>query len=473
MSEENKKPAEPTPLETSYSSRTAQEGDLVVGQVVKITGSIAFVDYGGRNQGYIQLSELKDAEGQLMVAEGDEVRAQIISTRGAVQLSYRKAQVGQAIETLKEAFRNQTPVTGEIVAMNKGGFEVRIEGVRAFCPRSQIGQRFLTEPASEIGKSYEFRITEFKDPKSIVVSRRVLLESQREEIKANISDAIRVGDRLQGTVTQIRDFGAFVDLGNGIEGLIHVSEISHDRIGSPADVLSVGDAVEVEVVRVEADKGRVGLSIKKLGGDPWADFADEHGPGSTLTGTVARLQDFGAFVTLAPGIDGLLHVSAIAVGKRIERPSQVLNEGQEIEVVIEQIDRTRQRIGLMTPEVAEARKPVEITCAVNDIVKGPVTRVEKYGVFIELSENLNGLIPNAEMATNRGADHLRMFPVGTEIEVKVIEIDKKRGRIRLSRKALLNNDEEEAFNEYKKSKKAPQSLGSFGDLLKDYLKEQS
>ena len=132
-----------------------------------------------------------------------------------------------------------------------------------------------------------------------------------------------------------------------------------------------------------------------------------------------------------------------------------MSEGQEIEVVIEQIDRDRQRIGLMTPEVAEARKPVEITCSVNDIVKGPVTRVEKYGVFIELSENLTGLIPNAEMATNRGADHLRMFPIGTELEVKVIEIDRKRGRIRLSRKALLNNDEEQAFNEYKRQKRRP------------------
>ena len=254
MNEENKKPTEPNPLETSYSARTAKEGDLVVGRVVKVTGSIAFVDYGGRNQGYIQLSELKDAEGNLTVAEGDEVRAQIISTRGAVQLSYRKAQVGEAIETLKDAFRNQKPVQGEIIAMNKGGFEVRLEGVRAFCPRSQIGNRFLTEPADEVGKTYDFRITEFKDAKSIVVSRRALLESQRAEVQANISDAIRVGDRLQGTVTQLKDFGAFVDLGNGIEGLIHVSEISHERIGSPAEVLALGDAVEVEVVRVEAEK---------------------------------------------------------------------------------------------------------------------------------------------------------------------------------------------------------------------------
>ena len=251
-----------------------------------------------------------------------------------------------------------------------------------------------------------------------------------------------------------------------------MSEISHVRVSAPSEVLSLGDAIEVEVIRVEADKGRVALCMKSLQEDPWQSFADENGPGTKLKGQVARIQEFGAFITLAPGIDGLLHVSAISATERIDNPAQVLKEGQEVDVVVEQIDSGRRRIGLMTPEVAEARQPVDITCKVNDVVKGPVTKVERFGVFIEISPKVIGLIPNAEMATNRGADHLRMFPVGTEIEAKVLEIDAKRGRIRLSRKALLNNDEEQAFSEYKKTKQAPQSLGSFGDLLKDYLKDQ-
>jgi small subunit ribosomal protein S1 len=201
MTEEKQTTGEKAPLQTSYSARSIEVGDMVVGTILKMAGSIAFVDFGGRNQGYIELSELKDEQGEVIVKEGDEIQAQVTNTRGATQLSYKKAQVGQAIESLKEAFKAQTPVPGEIVATNKGGYEVRINGVRAFCPNSQLANRFVQNPAQEVGKSYEFQITEFKDAKSIVVSRRVLLESQQAEVRANLSDRIRTGDRIQGTVT--------------------------------------------------------------------------------------------------------------------------------------------------------------------------------------------------------------------------------------------------------------------------------
>ena len=462
-------PASKARLKASFNARTTKEGDVVVGKLVKITGSIAFVDYGARSEGYIELSELRGPDGELMHQPGDEIEVQVIATRGAVQLSYKKAQVNRAIDALRVAWKSQTPVSGKVIAVNKGGYEIRVDGVRGFCPASQMAERFIREQAREVGKTYEFRITEFHERKGLVLSRRVLLEAQREHMKSTLGERIRPGQRLQGRVTQLADFGAFVDLGDGIEGMIHVSEISHGRIDHPRQRFSEGDAVEVEVIRVEAERGRVALSTKRLESDPWTDFVTNLKVGAALKGTVVRFQEFGAFVTLAQGVDGLLHVSAITSERRIEHPSAVLEMGTEIDVIVEKIDHERKRVGLVTPEVAEARKPVDIGLKVGQVCKGKVSRVERYGVFLEIAPRVVGLIPNAEMATDRGTDHLRKFPVGTELEVKVVEIEKGRNRIRLSRKALLNNDEEQAFRDYRKEEKAPKSLGTFGDLLKDFL----
>lgn len=461
----------PSTMPTSFSGRNPKVGDLVSGKIVKITGNVAFVDYGARSEGYIELGELKDAEGNLAFGEGDAIEAAVVNVRGAVQLSARQAQAGKIKQELQAAWKAQTPVEGRIVAVNKGGFEVRVQGIRAFCPLSQIAEHFLREPAREVGKTYSFIITEFADGKSLVVSRRPLLEAEKKAMRETLNERIKVGERLQGKVTQVKDFGAFVQLEEGVEGLIHVSEISHERVGHPRERFNVGDAVDVEVIKIDAARGRVGLSTKALEDNPWKTYVQGIKVGDTVTGTVDRLQDFGAFVKLAEGVDGLLHVSGISTD-RIGHPSEVLSEGQELELVVEKIERDRQRIGLVSPAVAERRKPVDITVKQGDIVKGKVQKVERFGVFLELEGGAVGLIPNGEMDTDRGADHLRMFPVGTELEVAVQDVDKKKGRIRLSRKALKTAVERKAIADYKKRENAPQSLGSFGDLLKDFLKNQ-
>lgn len=470
MSDSNPSP-KPSTRPTSFSGRNPKVGDLVSGTIVKITGNVAFVDYGGRSEGYIELGELRDDEGNLTAGEGDALEAEVVNVRGAVRLSARKAQAGKVKEELEAAWKAGTPVEGRIVAVNKGGFEVRVSGIRAFCPLSQIAEHFPREPAREVGRTYTFKITEFGDGNSLVVSRRAVLDEEKQALRETLTERVEVGQRLQGKVTQVKDFGVFVALDEGLEGLIHVSEISHERVGHPRERFSEGDAVEVEVIKIDAARGRIGLSTKTLEDSPWKTYAEGVKAGQTVTGTVDRIQDFGAFVKLAEGVDGLLHVSGITVG-RIEHPSEVLSEGQEIEVVIEKIERDRQRIGLVTPEVAEKRKPVQIEVKTGDVVKGKVQKVERFGVFLELDGNAVGLIPNAEMNTERGADHLRMFPVGTELEVAVLDVDKKRGRIRLSRKALTQAVEKKALDDYKKRENAPQSLGSFGDLLKDFLERK-
>lgn len=468
MTDQNDAPNKP--LSPTRLSGNPKVGDLVTGKIVKITGNVAFIDYGARSEGYIELGELRDEQGELTAGEGDTVSAEVINVRGAVQLSARRAAAVEVREKLREAWKNGEPVDGRIVSVNKGGFEVRVEGIRAFCPLSQIGEHFPREPAREVGRTYPFKITEFGDGQSLVVSRRALLEEQKKALRETIGERIRVGERMQGKVTSIKDFGAFVDLGDGLEGMIHVSELSHGHVGHPREKVSEGEAVEVEVVRVEADRGRIALSMKALERDPWAVFADELKVGQSVTGTVDRLQPFGAFVKLAEGVDGLLHISGIST-ERIEHPSDKLEVGQEIEVVIEKIERDRKRIGLLSPEVAAEKQPVDIDVKRDDIVKGPVVRVERYGVFVELAPKVVGLIPNAEMNTDRGTDHSKMFPAGTEIEAVVIEVDKKRGRIRLSRKALQAAQERTALKDFRQKEKAPQSLGSFGDLLKDFLQK--
>lgn len=466
----DKQPARPT----AFAGRTPKVGDLVSGTIVKITGNVAFVAYGGRSEGYIELGELRDASGAVTVAEGDTIQAEVVNVRGAVRLSARKAQAVKVMDDLREAWKSGTPVEGRIVAVNKGGFEVRVSGVRAFCPLSQISEHFPREPAREVGKTYTFKITEFGDNgKSLVVSRRVVLEAQKKALRETLNDRVKVGERLQGKVTRVKDFGVFVELEEGIEGLIHVSEISHERVGHPREKFSDGDAVEVQVIRIDVERGRIGLSTKVLEDSPWKSFVAELKVGQTLTGTVDRIQPFGVFVKLADGVDGLMHVSGISAERRIEHPSEVLSEGDEVEVVVEKIERDRQRIGLVSPAVAEKRKPVQITVKNGDVVKGTVQKVERFGVFLDIGDNQVGLVPNNEMDTDRGADHSRMFPVGTEIEAVVTEVDRKRGRIRLSRKALKSARERKALDDYRKREAAPKSLGSFGDLLKDFLDKQS
>jgi len=458
-------------METSFSGRTIEIGDIVSGKIVKITGHIAFLDFGGKSEGYIELSELKNESGELVHGEGDEVEAEVVETRGAIRLSHRKAVASRSREIIEQAWKKQEPVTGRIVAVNKGGYEVRVSGLRAFCPSSQIADHFVREPARMVGQELEFKITEFGGGKSLVISRRALLEEHKERLKDEVGTRFKPGTVLQGTVTQLAEYGAFVDLG-GVDGLVHVSEISHEHIKHPAEKLTVGDAVEVKVLRVEAERGRVGLSIKALQSDPSSDFARTLEPGQKLTGTVARIKPFGAFVNIGPGVDGLLHVSAISID-RVENPEEVLKVGQEIEVVVDRVELDRGRIGLVSPEVAERRSAPLPEVKRGEIRKGKVVKVERFGVFVELAPRLTGLVPNAEMATDRNADHARMFPIGSEMEVKVLEVDKDRRRIRLSRKALTEGAEDADYADWRsKNKESGQSLGTFGDLFGDLLKKK-
>lgn len=477
-------------METSFAGRTTSVGDIVSGKIVKIAGEAAFVDYGAKSEGWISLSELKDESGNLTHNVGDTVDVAVVETKGAVHLSLRDAQAGKARAALREAWKRQETVRGKVVGTNKGGYEIRIEGVRAFCPMSQMNDRFVADPQSMVGQELEFRISEWDDQKGAVVSRRALVEAERAQSREAALGGLEVGALAQGRVTQIRDFGAFVDLG-GVEGLIHVSEMGRKRVKHPSERLKVGDAVEVFVVKLEADKGRIALRLKDdedaSRPDPWVEFVKGINVGDRLRGTVARIQSYGAFVTLAPEVDGLLHVSAITTEKRINSPEEVIQVGQELDVIVEGKDLQKNRIALVTPEVWEKRGAPAPEIAVGQVVKGKVARIERFGLFIDIGPRTTGLLPMSEADNERGTRVEDLYPVGTELEVKIIEIedappsDKDKGkkgpprkRIRLSRKALRGDSEAEDFRQFRAAQESAQGRGNvtLGDLFAAKLKQR-
>jgi small subunit ribosomal protein S1 len=478
-------------METSFSGRTTSTGDIVSGKIVKITGEAAFVDYGAKSDGMVNLAELKDEHGGLLHDVGATLDFVVAETKGYVRLSFRDAQAGKARIALKEAWKKQETVRGRVVGINKGGYEVRIDGVRAFCPLSQLADRFIQDPQSMVGEEFEFRITEWDDHKGAVVSRRALLEAEREKNKEAIAGRVQMGEILQGHVTQIRDFGAFVDIG-GIEGLIHVSEMGKKRVKHPSERLNVGDAVEVTVVKIELDKGRVALRLRDAEGegaaaaDPFVEFAKALQPGQRFTGTVARIQTYGAFVSIAPEVDGLLHVSAITTAKRINTPEEVLKVGETVEVVVESVDLQKNRIALCTPEVFEKRGAPAVTFEVGQIVKGRVSRIERFGLFVDIGPRTSGLLPMNECDNERGTRAEDIYPIGTELECKIIEMedvpfegkDGKKGgmrkKIRLSRKALKGDSEAEDFRTWRQQQTADQKRGTatLGDLFAKQLQRR-
>jgi small subunit ribosomal protein S1 len=346
--------------------RRLEAGQVVRGRVVSVGATSAFVAVGGKAEAAIDVGEFRDPEtGAVRLAVGDEIEATIVddgSRTGSIVLKRVAGRGGHVPGELEQAFRNRIAVEGLVTAEIKGGYEVQVGAVRAFCPGSQIDRRRV-EGRSYVGERLRFRITRLEaGGRNLVVSRRELLEEEAAAQAEATWARLHEGAVVTGTVTSVRDFGAFVDLG-GVEGLIHVSEIGHARPSDPGDVLAVGQQLEVQVVRIERDaKGghRIGLSLRALAPDPWSSAADRFAVGTTVRGRVRRLEPFGAFVELAPGLDGLVHVSRMVLDRRISHPRQVVSPGDEVEVTVVEIEPARRRIGLsMVERAKETRDAAE------------------------------------------------------------------------------------------------------------------
>jgi small subunit ribosomal protein S1 len=336
-------------------TKRPKTGDLVKGKIISLGKDTVFVDLGGKAEGTLERSQVSDSEGKLLVKIGDTIEARVSADAGGVlTLRVKLGRGPEARAELQQAQELGIPVEGLVTEVVKGGVSVDVAGVRGFCPASQIDARFVDDLATYIGQRLTFRITRY-EPRNLVLSRRVLVEEEKEKLATETRKKLEVGVVLRGKVVGFKPFGAFVDIG-GIEGMLHISELGYSRVEKPEDVLSLGQEVDVAVLKIEpGDKGqRISLSLKALATDPWRDATASLVEGLRVKGKITRLQPFGAFVELDPGVEGLVHISELGAGRRINHPKEVVAEGQEIEAVIISIDRERKRIALSIASSSDA-----------------------------------------------------------------------------------------------------------------------
>ncbi len=333
-----------------------EQGQTVEGTIVAIGAASAFVDIGGKGEAEIAVDELKNDDGELDVAVGDRIQAVVISSKGGVTLSRKLARGAASVRQIEDAFRARLPVEGRVEAVGKGGYDVRIGGARAFCPFSQIDIIRGTDPAIHIGRTYAFRVTEFKDGgRTLVVSRRALLAEEQQAQAEDVRKAIVPGAVLTGRVTSVREFGAFVDLGAGVQGLLHVSEMGWGRIADTTQVVTPGEAITVKVLRVDEANGKIALGLKQLTADPWSTVAERYAIGDVRTGRVTRLAEFGAFVELEPGLEALAHASTFPPTGRADGWTRIVAAGMTAEFEILSIDPEKKRIGVALVDPASGR----------------------------------------------------------------------------------------------------------------------
>jgi len=461
-----------------------ERGQKVEGTIAAFGQGIAFVSIGGKSEAQIDLNELKDDEGDVEFNVGDHIQAVVVSTAGGIQLSRKGVREAASLREIEDAYASGLAVEGKVEKQVKGGYEVRIAKARAFCPLSQIDSVRTEDPAVHEGRSYTFLITEFREGgRSIVVSRRKHLEAEQKLRAAEMRSSIVPDAVLQGRVASVTDFGAFIDLG-GIQGLLHVSDMSWSRIGNPGELVAVGDHVTVKVLKVDPATDKISLGLKQLQGDPWATAGSTYAVGQLHTGRVTRVADFGAFVEIAPGIEALAHASTFPPTGRPGSWKKTVTPGQTVSAEILSVDPAAKRIGVALAEEGTARAagagapagPATAAAARGEIVPGAIVtgkveRHEKFGVFVFLAPGKTALMPNAETGLDRDADLQKAFPAGSDIEVVVLDVDAAGKRIRVSKKAVAQRQEQAELRDYtQRQASAPSaSLGSLADNLRKAL----
>jgi len=344
-------------FEASVKTRRFTRGQTIEGTIVAIGPDTSLVNVGGKGEAVIETADLKDHENDLEFSVGDRIQAVVVGTNKGITLSRKGIKGSATLRQLEDAYEARLPVEGKVEAEVKGGYEVRLAGQRGFCPFSQIDTVRAADASQHIGKTYAFRIIEFKEGgKNLVVSRRALLEEEQKAGATELRRSIAVGAVVTGRVASVREFGAFVDLGAGVQGLLHVSEMGWSRVTDPSSVVKVGEEITVRVLRVEADGERIALGLKQLMADPWIAAASSYEVGQVKTGRITRIADFGAFVELEPGVEALAHFSTFAPTGRADAWAKSIAVGQTAAFEILAIDVDKKRIGVgMIQDGAEVR----------------------------------------------------------------------------------------------------------------------
>jgi small subunit ribosomal protein S1 len=430
--------------------RSFSEGSIVKGRVLQKRPNEVLIDIGYKSEGVISLSEFEDSEPLEVGSEVEVLLERLENDEGMVVLSKEKAAQKQNWEKIVAIFNNGGLITGKVKAVVKGGLMLNV-GVEAFLPGSQVDIIAPKDLRIYEGKTLECKIVKLNEErKNVVLSRRELIEAERAEKRSKLLSGIEKGGTVKGTVKNITDFGAFIDL-DGLDGLLHITDMSWSRLNHPSELLKVGQEVEVLVLDIDREKERVSLGLKQKTMNPWDQIAEKYPVNMKVKGKVTNLVPYGAFVELEPGIEGLVHVSELSWTKRIARPADVLTQGQEIEAVVLGVSKEDQKVSLSVRQLDT--NPWEVVTGkypTGTRVKGKVRNLTAYGAFVELEEGIDGMIHVSDLSWTRKINHpSEMLKKGDEIEAEVLEIDKANQRISLSLKHLSDDPWKSIEDRYK------------------------
>jgi small subunit ribosomal protein S1 len=455
------------------NSEPHRVGSKLRGRIISIGKESVFVDTGTKVDGVVDLAELVDENGDLPYRAGDTLELYIVSMRhGEIRLSRALTGVGGA-EKLKDAYHQRLPIEGRVTDTCKGGLIVEVVKHRAFCPISQIDTIYVEHPEEYVGKSFRFLITELSEGgKNIVVSRRTLLEQEEEEARKAFLGSLAPGHVSTGRVSRIMPYGAFVELSPGVEGMVHISEMSWSRLGTPDEVLHTGDEITVKVIGIEknasGESGKISLSMKQMGEDPWNMVDKKYSPGQKLVGKVTRCMDYGVFVEIEPGVEGLVHISEMSYTKRVSRTRDEVTPGDAVEIMIKEIAPGNRRISLsMKDAEGDPWIGIEERYRPGQRIEGVIEKKEKFGFFINLEPGVTGLLPKSKIARFHDPSSIDRKQPGERIPVMVESIDTGSHRLTLTPGDSSDEDDWQRF-----SGRSEQPVSSLGEKLQQALKKK-
>jgi small subunit ribosomal protein S1 len=442
-------------------SENLQVGDKVKGTIISIGKDTVFIDTGTKVDATVEKKELIGEDGTLSYQEGDTIELYAVAVNEQeIRLSHALSGFG-GLEMLQEAYHNNVPIEGKVNGTCKGGFHVQVLQRRAFCPVSQMDTTYIETPDDYIGQTLEFLITQLEDNgKNIVVSRRKLLEAEIAEKRSQFLADLTVGQEIEGTVVRLMPYGAFVELSPGTEGMVHISELSWSRLETPEEAVALNQRILVKVIGMEEGetpgRKKISLSVKQLDNDPWESVNVQFKVGEKLEGKVTRIASFGAFVEIAPGIEGLVHISEMSHTRRVLKAEEVVNVGESIQVMIKELDTDRRRISLSIRDTEDDPwSVVNDQFVVGQKIDGILAKKESFGYFVDLAPGITGLLPKSKIKTadTPGIDKAK---IGDTLSLTVIQIDLASRKITLA-PAVNKGEEEEDWRKFSGTSDQPMS----------------
>ncbi len=448
-------------------------GDKIRGKIVSIGRDSVFIDTGTKIDGVVDKGELLDKDGQLALQEGDILELYIVAlSEEEIKLSKAVSGIG-GLHMLSEAYEKAVPVAGKILETCKGGLRVEVLQRTTFCPISQVDLNFVEDPADYVGKTFDFLITTFEENgRNIVISRRALLAREQEKARKAFYETLSIGNIMNGTVTRMMPFGAFVKLSEGVEGMVHVSELSWSKTAKPETLVKVADVVQVKVINIEPDNKRgllkIGLSMKQLHQDPWESAGEKFHEGQKILGTVTHCANFGAFVEVAGGIEGLVHISEMSYKKRVLKPEDEVSVGETVSVLIKEVDLEKRRLSLSIRD-AEGDPWVDVPekYTAGQVLEGILEKKESFGYFITLEPGITGLLPKSNIRRLSEPAVVEKLKEGASIPVLIESINPGERKITL---APGNAADEQNWQTFADSSKS--SMGSLGEKLQHALSKK-